>query len=177
MIFNSYQLLDAGPVNLKFINNGVDHREARMPGAGISDLPADAQAAISAHWTAERLAAFEEPTLTTEQQEARALNRLASRRYSEEVKGIVIRQVNVDTDRETQSKLVAVRILAKEDAEYFVKWKTSRGFVTLDASTIIALADAVRGHVQTCYDRESELATLIEEAEDPTRVDISTGWP
>ncbi len=58
MIFDSYQLLPSGPVNLKFLNNGVSHREARMPGANLSDLPSDAQSAINTHWTSDLISSY-----------------------------------------------------------------------------------------------------------------------
>jgi hypothetical protein len=58
---------------------------------------------------------------------------------------------------------MAARIIAKEDAGYTVNWKLPSGFVTLDAATIIALADAMRAHVQKCFDaEESVLATVNE---------------
>jgi hypothetical protein len=102
---------------------------------------------------------------------------LASYRYDKEVGGVTVGGIPVATDRETQSKLIAARILAKEDANYSVDWKGTGGFVTLDAATIISVADAVATYVQACFTREKVLAQAISDAADPSAVDITTGWP
>jgi len=60
MTLISFDLLESGPVQLCF--QGPDstlHREVRVPGAALSDLPQNARTAISAHWTAARVAAYE----------------------------------------------------------------------------------------------------------------------
>ena len=46
----------------------------------------------------------------------------------------------------------------------FRNWKTIAGFVTLSAVEILATAQAVRAHVQGCFDHEAELLPLIEAA-------------
>jgi hypothetical protein len=102
---------------------------------------------------------------------------LADYRYEKEVGGVTVSSVPVNTDRETQSKLIAVRILAKEDVNYSVDWKGTDGFVTLNAATIIAIADAVATYVQACFSREKVLSAAINAAQDPASVDITTGWP
>lgn len=66
--------------------------------------------------------------------------------------GIIYNSVSVGTDDLTQQRLMSARILAKENSAYTVNWKTNDGFVLLDSPTIIALADAVRDHVQKCFD-------------------------
>lgn len=62
------ELLDGGPAQIRWrvaITEGgleitsSNLREVREPGNDISDLPADAQAAITAHWTPERVAAWQ----------------------------------------------------------------------------------------------------------------------
>jgi len=68
MKLNKTELLESGPVQLQFIKilfdgegNEVDggyHRGVRNPGEDISDLPADTQAVINAHWTTQRVAAW-----------------------------------------------------------------------------------------------------------------------
>jgi hypothetical protein len=39
---------------------------------------------------------------------------------------------------------------------------------------VIAIAQAVRAHVQACFDREADLRDAIDAGEAP---DIDTGWP
>ena len=85
---------------------------------------------------------------------------LAAARYDEEVGGFDLGGVAVATDRDSQAKLMAVRIKAKEDAAYTVNWKTETGFVTLDAAAIIATADAVMAFVQALFDKEQ--AKIVE---------------
>ncbi|MBF0171727.1 MAG: DUF4376 domain-containing protein [Nitrospinae bacterium] len=119
----------------------------------------EAIAAIPAFWAAEEAKA----------QAARAES-IAAKRYTIEVSGIVVNGMNIPSDRDTQMKMMAARIRAKEDANYFVQWKTPGGFVTLNAPSVIAIADALADHVQACFNREAALLA------DPS-LDINTGWP
>lgn len=108
------------------------------------------------------------------------LAELASYRYEQEVGGIAVGGVSVDTDRDTQAILTAARIYAKEDSNYTVNWKKSDGtFVTLDAATIIAIADAMATHVQSCFDNEKDHVAAINAlttAAEVAAYDITTGW-
>lgn len=118
--------------------------------------------------------------LSLERAKEQALSDIASKRYDVEVGGVDLNGTVVSTDRESQNKYIAVRIIAKEDPAYTVTWKTLNGFVTLDATSIISIADGVRNHVQSCYDREAELAALIDGAADLTElrtIDLDAGWP
>lgn len=64
------RLLDHGPAELvDKLPDGTFHRQVRNPGADISDLPTDAQRAISDHWTPERVASFEERIALVEQEQ------------------------------------------------------------------------------------------------------------
>ena len=106
--------------------------------------------------------------------------RLANKRWMVETGGVTLGETFVNTDRDTQAKLIAARIMAKEDATYSVNWKLPTGFVTLDAPTIIAIADGVRAHVQAAFDREKALLSEIEAATTHAAldaIDINTGWP
>lgn len=59
-------------------------------------------------------------------------------------------------------------------ARHEQRWKTASGeFVTLTAPQIIALALAVRAHVQACFDREADLAAQIRAAADPAAVALT----
>jgi len=86
----------------------------------------------------------------------------AQKRRAKEIGGITVNSVPVYTDPESQAKLHAARTAAKEDAGYTVKWKGAGGvFFTLNATQIIAIADAVRAHVQACFDAEEAVANAI----------------
>jgi len=106
--------------------------------------------------------AWEMRSLTDEEaaeKEEIKTNYLANYRYEVENGGIDVNGTNVLTDQATRSNLIATRILAKEDSNYTAKWKTPDGFVELNAAQIIGIADAVRDHVQNCFDAE---ATVLE---------------
>ena len=86
---------------------------------------------------------------------------IAQARYNAEIAGIN----GIRTDRESQGLITGAALKAIQDNTYTCKWKGIDGFVTLNATQIIAVADAVRAHVQSCFDREAELLPLIENAE------------
>lgn len=84
------------------------------------------------------------------------LAELATYRYEQEVGGVVVGGATIKTDRETQAILSAGYVKAREDENYTIaSWKVTNGvFTSLDATTIIAIADAVEAHVQACFDNE-----------------------
>lgn len=85
--------------------------------------------------------------------------------------GIVVGGFPVQTDDLSQQRIIGAALAAMVDPSATVRWKVADGsFVTLDAPTVIAIAQAVRAHVQACFDREAELVA------DPEAV-IDTGWP
>lgn len=86
---------------------------------------------------------------------------IASARFEAETAGID----GIRTDRESQSLITGAALKAMQDSEYSCRWKTEAGFVELTSLQISAVADAVRAHVQGCFDREAELLQLIEAAE------------
>ncbi|TIM41743.1 MAG: DUF4376 domain-containing protein [Mesorhizobium sp.] len=110
----------------------------------------------------------------------KALARLAARRWQAETGGIVVDGVSISTDRESTAMLTAAFVVASGDPEYSIRWKVQNGvFVTVTAPQIIALASAVRAHVQACFNREDELtvAILAANANALGALDIESGWP
>lgn len=97
---------------------------------------------------------------------------IAAARYETEIAGVN----GIRTDRESQSLITGAALKASMDSNYSCRWKTEAGFVTLTAAQIIAVADAVRAHVQGCFDREAELLPLIAAA--ATEADLQDiNWP
>jgi len=90
--------------------------------------------------------------------------KIAHARWKEETGGITIDGVEIATDRETQSLLAAAVLKAKDDPSYTVNWKAKNGWFELDAATLIAIADAVRAHVQKCFDKEKQIQEQIDKA-------------
>jgi hypothetical protein len=100
---------------------------------------------------------------------------IAKRRYQEETRGITVGGAPVKTDRESQALITGAALAATIDPQYVCNWKTSAGFITLDATAILAVATAVRNHVQGCFNRESELLDAINnETFEPSM--INEGW-
>lgn len=99
---------------------------------------------------------------------------IAAARYEEETAGITIGGVQVKTDRESQALITGAALAATQDANYHVMWKAVNGFVDLDASQVIAVAQAVRQHVEGCFSKEADLQLLIEAAESAAELDEIT---
>ena len=90
---------------------------------------------------------------------------IAAARYAAEIAGVAVGGVVVKTDRESQALITGAALKATQDGTYSCTWKTESGFVTLDAATVLAVADAVRTHVQTCFDAEAAKCMLIDAAQ------------
>jgi hypothetical protein len=96
---------------------------------------------------------------------ARAL--IAHARWLAETGGCTVQGMTIRTDRESQAMITGAALKAMQDAEYTCSWKADSGFVELAAPQILAIADAVRAHVQSCFDRERALLALIDAAGTP----------
>lgn len=98
----------------------------------------------------------------------RKRSEIAAARFEAETAGID----GIKTDRESQALITGAALKAMQDSTYSCRWKTESGFVELTAPQILAIADAVRAHVQSCFDREAELVALIEAAESPEELEV-----
>ncbi|WP_454914973.1 DUF4376 domain-containing protein [Xanthobacter sediminis] len=118
---------------------------------------------------------------TLEAVRADALTRLADRRWRAETGGIVVGGLPLPTDERAQLKITGAAVAAERDPEMSITWKCDGGaWATLTAAQVLALADAVRAHVQACFDREATLAgaiTAAETVEAVAAIDIESGWP
>lgn len=86
---------------------------------------------------------------------------IAARRYRAEVSGITVGGMAVATDRDSQGLITGAAFAASLDPNYTCNWKAEAGFVKLDAKTLISVAQAVRAHVQACFDREATLLAAV----------------
>ena len=100
---------------------------------------------------------------------------IAAARYAAEIAGVAVGGVTVRTDRESQALITGAALKATQDGTYSCTWKAESGFVTLNAGTIIAVADAVRTHVQTCFDAEAAKCMLIDAAQTVEDIE-SVAW-
>ena len=92
---------------------------------------------------------------------------IANARWHAETSGVN----GIRTDRESQALITGAALKAMQDSAYSCRWKTESGFVELTAPQILAIADAVREHVQRCFDREAELLALVEAATTPEELE------
>ena len=104
----------------------------------------------------------------------RKYREIAQARYNAEIAGVTINGVSIKTDRESQGLITGAALKAMQDNTYTCRWKGIDGFVELTAPQIIAIADAVRQHVQSCFDHEAELLPLIESAETAAELNLIT---
>ncbi|QIE87029.1 DUF4376 domain-containing protein [Pseudomonas nitroreducens] len=101
---------------------------------------------------------------------------IAARRYQAETAGITVNSMDVPTDRDSQAMVTGAALQAVIDQNYTCQWKTADGFVDLAAQQIIALASAMRAHVQACFDREAALLDALA-AGTYTDDQLDQGWP
>lgn len=101
---------------------------------------------------------------------------IAARRYQAEVAGIEVGGMHVDTDDRSKLLINGAALEALMDPAYVMQWKTPAGFIELTAEQVMAVARAVRAHVQACFNREADLlAALAAETFAPAMLD--QGWP
>lgn len=86
---------------------------------------------------------------------------IASDRYNDEIKGIEVEGIRIDTERDSQALITGAALAAMRDDTYTLKWKAKDGFIFLSAEQVINIAELVRAHVQSCFDREAECIDLI----------------
>jgi len=107
-------------------------------------------------------------------------SRLAQRRWEEETGGVDFASINVATDDRSKLMLLGAADQARRDSGFTTRWKTDAGWIELNATQLVAAADAVRAHVQACFAREAELADQLQvEGADLTALQsaIEQFWP
>lgn len=101
---------------------------------------------------------------------------IAARRWEAETAGITVNGTAIDTGRDSQALITGAAVSAMLDPAYSVRWKTPAGFIDLAGEQIIAMATAVRVHVQACFDREAELLEALANGSF-TESMLEEGWP
>lgn len=101
---------------------------------------------------------------------------LANERFRREAGGVNVEGLLIETTRDSQALIASTGLSAILDPEYRCNFKTLNGFVEIGAEQILAMAKAVRAHVQACFDRELELLRAIE-AGSYTEEMLEEGWP
>lgn len=121
---------------------------------------------------------YEVYTPTLDELKTQKKAEIAAARYEAETAGVAVSGVLIDTGRDSQALITGAALAAMLDDGYSLNWKTATGFIHLSAQEIIAVAQAVRAHVQTCFDREGELVALVDAAKTKEELDeIIISWP
>jgi hypothetical protein len=100
----------------------------------------------------------------------------AQTRFLHETHGIAIEGLNIETTRDSQALIASTGLSAILDPEYRCNFKTLNGFVEIGAEQILAIAKAVRSHVQACFDRELDLLRALEARTYKDEM-LAEGWP
>ena len=101
---------------------------------------------------------------------------IAERRWRNETAGTMLGGIRIETDRTAVAMVTSAALAASLDPEYVVRWKAAEGFVTLNAAQVLAMAQAIRSHVQACFDREADLLDALDAGTYETEM-LDTGWP
>lgn len=101
---------------------------------------------------------------------------VALERYKREATGVSVDGLQIETTRDSQALIASTGLSAVLDPEYRCNFKTATGFVEIGAEQIIAIAKAVRAHVQACFDREKALLEMIEAGTYRDEM-LAEGWP
>ena len=118
------------------------------------------------------------PEPTFEELKTQKKAEIAAARYTREIAGTTVNGVTIDTGRDSQALITGAALAAVIDSNYSLNWKTASGFIHLTAPEIIAVAQAVRAHVQSCFDREGELVALVDAAQTAEELEeIVISWP
>ncbi|MHB2139876.1 DUF4376 domain-containing protein [Pseudomonas monsensis] len=112
------------------------------------------------------------PVITPEQQ----AEVVAAERFRREGTGVIVEGLAIETTRDSQALIASTGLSAVLDPEYRCNFKTVSGFVEIGSVQIIAIAKAVRAHVQACFDRELALLRAIEAGEYRDEM-LYEGWP
>jgi hypothetical protein len=101
---------------------------------------------------------------------------VAAERYEREDSAVSVDGLSIATSRESAGLIYGAGLSAMLDPDYRCNFKTLDGFVEIGAQHILAIAKAVRAHVQACFDREFQLLQAVEAG---TYVDamLKEGWP
>lgn len=127
----------------------------------------------------EALQAASQPTLA--QVKAAKLAELDDYRWQVEVGGADFGGVPIRTDANSQAKITAAWALANADPGYYIPvWEVAPGvFWPLPNETILAMAAAVRAHVQETFNRKAVLYPVIQDLSTIEAVqafDVATQW-
>lgn len=166
----TYARIDNGIVAELFSTDG-DITEMFHPDLIWVEIP-DEAVAVGWAFAAGKFTAPVIPAPTAEELKAM----IAARRFEAETAGITLYGSAIDTGRDSQALITGAAMAAMLDPNYSCQWKTAGGFIELTAPQLLAIATAMRAHVQACFDREAQLLAALE-AGSFTEAMLDEGWP
>ena len=102
-------------------------------------------------------------TSTFDDIKAKKRREIVAARYNAEIAGITFNGITIKTDRETRFAMVEAYLQTYFNPDYTLNWKTGDNtFILLSADQIMTIETVIRQHVQSCFDHEAELISLIE---------------
>jgi len=107
-------------------------------------------------------------------------NEYANQRWEAEKKGIVYKNILIDTDDRTKTAILLKTQLAVASPGKTFSWKYNNSTVEFTSSDIINIADALSDYIQKCFDKEAELIDLVNQSEtepDLSDFTLSVNWP
>lgn len=100
----------------------------------------------------------------------------ASKRWEKEIGGIKCNGLQISTDDRSKTMVSGARIEAENNQDFTTQWKTETGFITINASQIIDISNALLRHVSDCFAKEYSVSKKIEAGEVLTTEDIDALW-
>lgn len=129
------------------------------------------------------------PVPTLEEAKADAVQKIKDAGYAAEVKGITLQGMTILTDRESQSMITGAVVGTLLDPTKTTRWQTATTqdgmpvFIELPAPQLQAIGQAMRNHVQRCFDvRDAKFAAVAalktpKAVADWLTANLAADWP
>lgn len=101
------------------------------------------------------------------------LKELKELRIEKETAGVMLGEILIKTDLESQSKIAGAYNLVQIDPTRVIDWKASNEWISITAEDITNISNIVATHIQSCYTREKELTDALNL---DINTDITIGW-
>ena len=185
MQFDSCRLVD-GVLEVAWRSDEGLHREVRVPGSDVSDLPAEVQADLADVWTPEFVADWspDEPTIEAEPslEEARRarLGEIEAERRAACASVIWNGQavtIGAQTIARLDSAIATITLRSPAQRRWAIRPNV---YVDLDGPGLKAMRAAINNKLEAAFVREAELADAVLAAADVeaiAAIEIAAGWP
>lgn len=100
----------------------------------------------------------------------------AEKRWQNETGGFELNGMYIAADDRSKLMLSGARVAAEADPDFTTQWKAADGvFVSLSASQLVAISNAVLAHVSKCFALEAQVLSQIADGTitDRSQVDVA----